>query len=38
MPKLKIESNMPNEKMERDPSEEKQTTDTWYDFNQVEDR
>jgi len=30
--------NMPNEKMERDPQEEKATTDTWREFNDMQER
>ncbi len=30
--------NMPNEKMERDPQEEKATTDTWFEFNNMQDK
>lgn len=30
--------NMPNEKMERDPQEEKATTDTWREFNDMQDK
>jgi len=33
-----LELNMPNEKMERDPLEEKQTTDTWREFYDMQQR
>jgi len=33
-----LEVNMPNEKMERDPLEEKQTTETWREFNDMQEK
>lgn len=33
-----VDINMPNEKMERDPQEEKATTDTWREFNDMQEK